>query len=146
MNPSHSKPIMIAPSCSICWSSSLAYCSSSSLASRDFHYSKQWELDRYWVLFYVYSSPVGPFLGLYTVYTIKILRTFSQKKKKKTLGAVWYIILNTFFQFLNNIIRIFTFPNGPQYSKENKNLHLSFIYLFIFNNPTYEKRLLLLVW
>ena len=63
----------------------------------------------------------------------------------KYLEVVWYIILNTFFQSLNNIIRIFTLPNGPQYSNENKNLHLSFIYLFIFNNPTYEKRLLLLV-
>ena len=81
-----------------------------------------------------------------TQYTLlKYLGPFLKKKKKKTLGAVWYIILNTFFQSLNNIIRIFTLPNGPQYSKENKNLHLSFIYLFIFNNPTYEKRLLLLV-
>ena len=51
----------------------------------------------------------------------------------KYLEVVWYIILNIEFQFLTNITRIFTLPNG-QYSKKNKNLHLKF-YLFLTSQP-----------
>ena len=40
---------------------------------------------------------------------------------RKYLGAVWYRSLNTFFQFLNNIIRISTHFFTHMYFQKNTN-------------------------
>ena len=41
------------------------------------------------------------------------------------LGAIWYIILNTCFHILNNIIRIFTFFSPTRISKKPENYCLN---------------------
>ena len=67
------------------------------------------------------SSPIGAFLGLYTVYTIKILRSCLVYYFKHRIS-----IFNQYYTYFH--------ITKPQYSKKNKNLHLKF-YLFLTIQP-----------